>query len=45
VNGREFAGEVGPDRNDSNESYDAADQNNPLLAKTLYEDRNDDGVR
>ncbi len=44
VNGREFAGDVGPDRNDSNESYDAADQNNPLLAKTLYEDRNDDGT-
>jgi len=40
VNGREFAGELGPNSNDSNESYDAADQNNPLLAKTLYEDRN-----
>ena len=44
VNGREFAGEVGPDSNDSNESYDAADQNNPLLAKTLYEDHDDDGT-
>ena len=44
VNGREFAGEVGPDSNDSNESYDAPDQNNPLLAKTLYEDRDDDGT-
>ena len=44
VNGREFAGEVGPDSNDSNESYDAADQNNPLLAKTLYEDRNGNGT-
>ena len=44
VNGREFAGDVGPDSNDSNESYDAVDQNNPLLAKTLYEDRDDDGT-
>lgn len=44
VNGREFAGDVGPDSNDSNESYDAADQNNPLLSKTLYEDRNDNGT-
>ena len=43
VNGREFAGEVEPDSNDSNESYDAADQNNPLLASIFYEDKNKDG--
>ena len=35
INGREFAGVLGVD---SNESYDAADQHNPLLAQTLYED-------
>ena len=40
INGREFAGQLGQGSSDTNESYDAADQNNPLLAKTLYEDRN-----